>query len=163
ITGIAVLSLLLGGLAPPSARAASPQSINPAGAPIKWDNSIPIAYAVVLKGDAGRMKHADVAALVDKAFQAWSSVDTAKIAFNKQPEIATDVTAANLGSFLANLDPAVTPVIIDLDGSITVGNSPDLETGLRTVAFGGALDITPDAKFVDQGFVVINARAMDGM
>jgi len=49
------------------------------------------------------MKHADVAALVDKAIQAWSGIDTAKISFEKQPEIPTDVTGANLGDFLNNL------------------------------------------------------------
>lgn len=149
-------------MALPPVRAAGPRSVTASGASLKWDASAPIQYALALKGDAGKMKHADVAALVDKAIQAWTGVDTAKISFSKQPEIATDVTGANLSDFLNNLDPAITPVIIDLDGTITLGTLGPAN-GRSTVAFGGFLGTSADGKFINQGYVVINARAMDGM
>src|SRR5438309_2158610 len=156
ITGIVLLALLAAGLAPPAARAAAPRTVTTTGVPYTWDNSKSITYNID-QGPLGALSNTKAAALVEKAFQQWSNIDTAKLTFEEGDPLDRDVTGANLGDFLSSLSSDVNPIIFDNDGSITEANA-----GRDVLAFGVAYQTTPTGR-IAQDVVVINARAVHGL
>jgi hypothetical protein len=128
ITGIVVLTLFAAGLSPTRARAAAPLSITTAGTPRKWNNSKPIAISFdlgpfnPLSKSAPDQVDAKGQQLILKAFQQWTSIDTAKVsvaANTDTPDLGQDVNGSNVFSYLNGVPPDVNPIIFDADGSVT--------------------------------------------
>ena len=152
ITATAILSLLAAGLAPIGAHAGGVRYYTPTGVPYKWDNTRSITYNID-QGPLGKLSNSKAAALVTKAFQQWSSIDTASLTFEESDPLDRDVTGANLNDFLNGLPSDVNPIIFDSDGSVTdayLGAGASLDV----LAFGQIRQSTPTGKLA-QGVVVI--------
>lgn len=166
ITRIAILSLIAAGLAPMRAHAGGALVYNPSGAPVVWDNSQTITYNLGT-GKLGTLNNTRAALLITNAFQAWSSIPTAKLDL-QEGDVLNDqmVNGATIFSFLNSLGSATgansniaNPVFIDTDGSITealFGTGASLNV-LAAVNF---LSFTPT--HLTRAAIVLNGRAMDG-
>jgi hypothetical protein len=162
ITAIAFLAFVAGGMTPPAARAAGVANYTTSGVPYKWDNSKSIIYNID-QGPLGKLSNTQAADLVTKAFQQWSSVDTAKLTFEEGDPLDRDVTGANLSDFLNGLPSDVNPVIFDNDGGVTdamLGGGASLDVPAFGLPDGNR--VTPTG-LIAGGFLVINARALDGL
>jgi hypothetical protein len=160
LTGIVCFSLSVAALGATTSHAASPAFVDNLGTAVKW-NASSINY-VIDQGDLGLMKHADAAALVDQAFQQWSSVPTAKLTFQRQPDLTTDlVTVNDVNNVLGNLDASTILVIFDNQGAIL--NSPTFGSFVERTELVDTLRFSADGQNLGPAVVVVNGRAMDGL
>src|SRR5437870_2246109 len=70
----------------PPAQAGGPLGITPDGQPYRWDSSNPVRY-IVDAGPLGPRSHAAAVAMVERAFQAWKNVPTARLQFESAGEL----------------------------------------------------------------------------
>jgi hypothetical protein len=158
---VRALLLLAGLLAPTGALAAGPGTlITPEGVPFRWDTSAPVVFRLDL-GSLGRLTQEQASDLARRAFALWQGVETASITLEEGSPLDANVHSDNLGQFLQDLPDGVCAVLFDHDGTITDAFRGD-GASLSIVAFGGALQITA-AGAINQGLVVINGRAADGL
>jgi hypothetical protein len=139
--------------------AGGPIIISETGVPYVWNNSSAIPYNPD-QGNLGTLDNNAAKALVANAFAAWSNVSTANLSFTEGAALSTDVdTLAEFNAVIATCGSPTTPIIFDMDGSLTtaLGLPPEV------IGFAGPVCVTTAAPFrITKGNAVLNGKFIDG-
>ncbi len=115
-------------------------------------------------GPLGPLTNDQATALADRIFRQYTDIPTASIEYvnagrilNPSTGVPLDVTGANIGQFLNELNPAFqNPIVFDSDGSVVRALGGDsLALGLA-----GVVSFTPDDSAVREALVVLNGQAL---
>lgn len=141
--------------------AGSPIGVNRAGIPYHWIAN-PVVYNVD-RGFLGTLDNATARGLVTSAFASWEAIPTAYLTYSEGTDLAADVTVSN---FMPLLGPAgcpdgLTPIIFDVDGSIT---DAFLGGGSRSsvLGFAGFNCSNGFTGEIREGYAVLNGAFLDG-
>src|SRR5262245_48407212 len=104
-------------LAAPPARAGGPLIVNGAGNPLVWNVS-PITYNPD-RGKLGVLTNAQALAHLATGAGAWNGVSTATVSLAAAAALPVDVTKANYETYLSTCGDGLSPIVFDVDGSIT--------------------------------------------
>jgi hypothetical protein len=160
------------------ARAGGPNIINSeTGQPVRWarflvqgpqgtqtvDAQGRVLYRVD-SGPLGPLSNEAATALADRIFREYTDIPTASIEYVNAGRILSpstgqpiDVTGANIGQFLSEINPTFqNPIVFDSDGSVVRALGGDS----LTLGLAGVISFTPDDSAVREAIVVLNGQAL---
>jgi len=142
------------------ATAAEPLLVNSAGQPAVW-MTIPVPYNPD-RGTLGALDNASARQFVSDRFQPWAAVPTTNIRFTDAGQLPTDVTAANVGTYLGTCGDHLNPIIFDTDGSIIRSL---LGVGNENIVLGeaGPDCATTSPSAITEASAILNGRFIDGI
>jgi len=143
--------------------------VDGSGRPMAWDSNSPIFWNPDL-GPLGSLDSVSALALVDQAFQTWSSSPSLSLSFTMGASLSYDVDAAGPAAsnpahwshFWNQPGDGRSPVIFDSDGSI-VEDMYGVGSSLHILGLGAVeTPLNPDCE-IAEGSILINGAFQDGI
>jgi hypothetical protein len=132
----------------------------PSGEPFRWDVTHPIRYAVNA-GPFGARSHAWAVSAVQRAFQTWQAVPTARLQFQAASDLRQQINGDSVADFLNALQPAdASPILLDSDGSITDTVLGD-GASAAVLGFSAPYRTDPLSGHIQVSFTVVNGSLND--
>jgi Big-like domain-containing protein/ASPIC/UnbV protein/FG-GAP repeat protein/VCBS repeat protein/thrombospondin type 3 repeat protein len=163
----AALALVLAATSP--GFGSGPRSVDGTGAPMRWNNALPITYNPD-PGTLGTLANAQADALVADAFSRWHAVAQARLDFAVGADLPQDVNAvgipatnpAHWANYWRKDGDGISPVIYDADGSVI---DDMFGSGARFDILGAAGLDTPTSlsATITEASIVINGAFLDGV
>jgi hypothetical protein len=136
--------------------------------PVVWNTSSPVSYRTASAGGLGKLDNTTANARVQKLFQVWEDVATAKVRFQNAGPIqptgdypggAID-SIAKLGSVFFSCDSGVqTPIIFDAGGRLF---DTLFGPGSGIIGFAGPCDNFDSSGHMLSGLAMLNGKWIDG-
>jgi hypothetical protein len=149
------LGLLAAALAP--ARAGEPYAVSGDGQPVRWDQTMPVRFALD-HGEFGTRTHAWAMATIDQALRFWQETPGSHLQIEIAKELTRDINGDNVEDFLDGLTAASpSPILLDSDGTIF---DTLLGDGASTVILGIGLPYIVDEK---AGRLQVSVAVLNGL
>jgi hypothetical protein len=147
-----------------AADAAGPLLVNSAGTPYRWASPVPYNPD---RGGLGVRTNAQTTADLASNFADWEAVPTANVTFRNAGALPVDVDATCpsptcWSNFLSVCGDGLSPIIFDVDGSIT-DDVMGVGANNSVLGFAGPECASSSSATITEGSAVLNGRWLDGV
>lgn len=157
---MAILTVLLAAPWVGNAHAGGPLIVNGAGQPLVWTVN-PVPYNPD-QGKLGKLTNAEAVAHLATGAGAWGAVTTANIALTAAAPLPVDVTVSNENTYLFTCGDGLSPIVFDVDGSIT-DDLLGAGANAHIIGFAAPACGTYVPPVITEGYSVLNGRFLDGV
>jgi hypothetical protein len=143
-----------------TARAGGPLIVNGAGQPLVW-NVNPVPYNPD-QGKLGKLTNTQALAHLATGASAWGAVSTASVSLTAAASLPVDVTVSNYGTYLFTCGDGLSPIVFDVDGSIT-DDLLGAGANAHIIGFAAPACGTYVPPVILEGYSVLNGKFLDGV